>query len=182
MIALYVRDRQQIGGAVCSALALSDAPDDFLRKPGAAAPAPRLPGALDRAAVVSQISLICLGFAVLGILCLMMPAGHHGGGRRDPPSYNPADEQRYSFVQWTQDVLVWSIAQQDLAPSVQCAQIISRLQGPARDLTRGMTFQEITHGGAINGRMMDLVSYLLTQLAPVSLPWGKKPASQLCKS
>ena len=109
-----------------------------------------------------------------GILCLMMP-GNQGGGRPpNPPTYNPERAHAYSFVQWTQDLLVWSIMSQDLTPSQQCAQIIFNLHGTARDLTRGMTYQEITAGGVVNGRALDPVSYLLTQLAVRFAPLGEE--------
>ena len=44
--------------------------------------------------------------------------GGGGGGRRNqpPPGWNPEHAARYSFRDWMQDLLIWSIIATDLDP------------------------------------------------------------------
>ena len=52
--------------------------------------------------------------------------------------------------------------------------MITNWAGTARDLARGMTFAEMTTGGVVNGRSLDPVSFLLTQLAVRFAPLGEE--------
>ena len=73
---------------------------------------------------------------------------HGGGGGRAvtlPPRWGPSMERSYSFLDWTQDLLTWSILS-DMDPARQCAAIITQLDGSARLLARNMTFDDITRG------------------------------------
>ena len=51
-----------------------------------------------------------------------------------------------------------------LQPHQQCAAMIARLGGSARDVARVISPQEITAGGMRNGVQLDPVSYLLAAL------------------
>ena len=52
----------------------------------------------------------------------------------------------------------------DLQPHQQCAAIIMRLGGAAREMARMITPQEMAMGGLINGNAVDPVTYLLGSL------------------
>ena len=52
----------------------------------------------------------------------------------------------------------------DLQPHQQCAAIILRLGGAAKEMGRMMTPQEMAMGGMINGQQLDPVTYLLAGL------------------
>ena len=52
----------------------------------------------------------------------------------------------------------------DLQPHQQCAAIIMRLGGSAREMARMITPQEMMNGGMLNGVMVDAVTYLLGSL------------------
>ena len=58
------------------------------------------------------------------------------------------------------DISLW-VMLTDLAPRQQCAAIIMRLGGQARDLARMITPQDIVAGGMRNGQLLDPVTYLL---------------------
>ncbi|CAE7719417.1 NPF8.5 [Symbiodinium sp. CCMP2592] len=79
-------------------------------------------------------------------------------------------ESSLPFRTWMQDLMLWTICT-DMEPHQQCAAIISQLGGSARELARTITPQEVYHGGVINGRQLDPVSYLLhglsTRFAPL---------------
>ena len=100
------------------------------------------------------------------VLRLMMPAG--GGptlnsGRdfiyRIPPSWAPETESQYSFRAFLTDISLT-----DLQPHQQCAAIIMRLGGAAREMARMITQQEMAQGGIRNGVQVDPVTYLLGAL------------------
>ena len=92
-------------------------------------------------------------FASVGsILMLMMPAPG-GPARPDnfnyriPPSCGPEDEHSYSFRAFMTDISLWVMIT-DLIPHQQCAAIIMRLRGQARELARMITPQEIATGAS----------------------------------
>ena len=58
--------------------------------------------------------------------------------------------------------MIWGLLAAELDPGQQCAAIINRLEGPARELASNMSMQEITSGGIVNGVAADPVTYLLT--------------------
>ena len=82
---------------------------------------------------------------------------------RLPPVYDPSD-QHQSFRNWSQDLMLWTIST-DLQPHQQAAMIIAQLRGPARELARSITPQELYNGGVFNGIQLDPVSYLLQGLS-----------------
>merc|ERR1712185_248532 len=99
----------------------------------------------------------------------MMPAPGGGGlpgGRgenftyRIPPSWAPENDASYSFRAFLTDISLW-VMLTDLAPHQQCAAIIMRLGGQARELARMISPQEIVAGGMRDGQLLDPVTYLL---------------------
>ena len=63
------------------------------------------------------------------------------------------------------DISIW-IMLTDLQPHQQCAAIVMRLGGAAREMARMLTPQEMMHGGSWEpgGERVDLVTYLLGSL------------------
>ena len=61
------------------------------------------------------------------------------------------------------DISLWVMVT-DLLPHQQCATIIMRLKGQARELARMITPQEVAQGGMRGGVQLDPVSYLLGAL------------------
>ena len=94
-----------------------------------------------------------------GIVYHMMP-GLGGGSRtenfnyRIPPSWSPETDSSYSFRAYMTDISLW-VMLTDLAPHQQCAAIIMRLGGGARELARMISPQEIVTGGGRDGRLLD---------------------------
>ena len=82
---------------------------------------------------------------------------------RVPPSWNPENDHNYSFRAYMTDVSLW-IMLTDLQPHQQCAALISRLGGAAREMGRMITPPEIMQGGMRNGVQLDPVTYLLAAL------------------
>ena len=58
----------------------------------------------------------------------------------------------------------WSPELTDMDPHQQCAAIIMRLGGQARELARMISPQEIVAGGMRDGQLLDPVTYLLGAL------------------
>ena len=80
------------------------------------------------------------------------------------PFWSPETEYHYSFRAYLTDVSLW-VMLTDLHPHQQCAAIVMRLGGAAREMARATTPHEIMNGGAIaGGPPLDPVSYLLSQL------------------
>ena len=88
----------------------------------------------------------------LGLACHMMP-GLGGGSStenfnyRIPPAWSPENDNNYSFRAYMTDISLW-VMLTDLAPHQQCAAIIMRLGGQARELAR-----MISPAGNRNGRL-----------------------------
>ena len=89
------------------------------------------------------------------MLCIimMMPSGTSGfsGKSRDfnyriPPAWSPQNEHNYSFRAFMTDISIW-IMLTDLQPHQQCAAIVMRLGGAAKEVARMMTPQEMMNGG-----------------------------------
>jgi hypothetical protein len=107
---------------------------------------------------------------LLSVLALMMPTGipNLSGGTRDfnyrvPPSWSLENENQYSVRAYMTDISLW-VMLTDLQPHQQCAAIIMRLGGAAREMARMVTPQEMAMGGLINGVAVDPVTYLLGSL------------------
>ena len=77
-----------------------------------------------------------------------------------------------------QDLVVWGILASELDSGQQCAAIIAKLQGGARVIARGLSMQEMTRGGVINGQHVNAVTFLLTQLAASYAPLGEEQRLQ----
>ena len=112
-----------------------------------------------------RIMPACLLLMIVAHMFPGAPGGSRRGGRSDPPPWNPDNEATYPFRHWMQDLLAWTIVASDLDASQQCAAIILQLGGPARDLVRHMSFQDISTGGQVAGQQVDPVTFLLSQLA-----------------
>ena len=78
-------------------------------------------------------------------VCMMMPAGGGGGHRetthRVPPTWSPENDQTYSFRAYMTDISLW-VMLTDLQPHQQCAAIVTRLGGSAREVARMISPQE----------------------------------------
>ena len=118
----------------------------------------------------TALSIIALSFIVI----LMMPTlgGQNHTGARDfnyriPPAWSPENESSYSFRAYMTDVALW-IMLTDLQPHQQCAAIVMRLGGAAREMARMLTPQEMMHGGPPHnnpqGPPVDPVTFLLGAL------------------
>ena len=77
----------------------------------------------------------------MAILIYMMPgmaADRNNFNYRIPPSWSPETDQHYSFRAYMTDISLW-IMLTDLQPHQQCAAIIMRLGGGAREMARMIT-------------------------------------------
>ena len=70
--------------------------------------------------------------------------------------------------------MVWRILAVDVDPSQQCAAIVDQLGGSARELADGLSWQEITVEGNIDGHNLDPVTFLQTQYAAHYDPFGEE--------
>ena len=143
-------------------------------------PTPAPAAVLDRRPIIERLGGHGLPTAALSIVALtlivimmMMPSGgqHHSGNRdfnyRIPPSWSPEHESSYSFRAYMTDIALW-IMLTDLQPHQQCAAIVMRLGGAAREMARMLTPHEMMHGGPPyndpNGPPVDPVTFLLGAL------------------
>ena len=100
--------------------------------------------------------------AILSILGFMQQArGARLARVPDPPAWNPDATSAMPFGTWTQRLMVWGILAVDLDPSQQCAAIVERLGGSARELADALSWQELTQGGNVGGQQLDPVTFLL---------------------
>ena len=113
-----------------------------------------------------QYNPYLLGAALLSVMIYMMPTLSRESERsfnyRVPPAWSPED-QNYSFRAFMTDISLW-IMLTDLQPHQQCAAIVMRLGGGAREMARMITPQEMMNGGILNGVAVDPVTYLLGSL------------------
>ena len=132
---------------------------------------PRQPDGLRR---VQRVLMYCTPLLAIIALTMMVPGSlsnsSGGGGSRDfnyriPPSWSPENEHNYSFRAFMTDISVW-VMLTDLQPHQQCAALIMRLGGSAREMARMITPQEMYHGGSFEpgGEIVDPVTYLLGSL------------------
>ena len=116
---------------------------------------------------LKNLQVYILAFLSLTIVMLMMPGAAAGPGSnfnyRIPPSWSLENDQQYSFRAFMTDISLW-IMLTDLHPHQQCAAIIMRLGGSAREMARMITPQEMMNGGMLNGAMVDPVTFLLGNL------------------
>ena len=89
-----------------------------------------------------HLQVYILAFLSVAILMMMMPGAAAGPGSnfnyRIPPSWSPENDQSYSFRAFMTDISLW-IMLTDLHPHQQCAAIIMRLGGSAREMARMIT-------------------------------------------
>ena len=116
---------------------------------------------------VSYLTGVGVAAIILAIVGHMM-AGAAAPAPRDfnyrvPPAWSPENDTSYSFRAFITDVSLW-IMLTDLQPHQQCAAIITRLGGSAREMARMISPQEILQGGMRNGVLQDPVTYLLATL------------------
>ena len=117
---------------------------------------------------VQYITLRSIAFAVLviaatAVLGCMMPAlapaqRSESFQHRVPPAWTPENDEHYGFRAYMTDIALWSMMT-DLQPHQQCAAIIMRLGGSAREFARTITTQDIMFGGVRNGLALDPVTY-----------------------
>ena len=116
----------------------------------------------------SNLLWILGGLILVTVVWHMVP-GLGGGSRtenfnyRIPPSWSPENDSNYSFRAYMTDISLW-VMLTDMAPHQQCAAIIMRLGGQARELARMISPQEIVAGGIRDGQLLDPVTYLLGAL------------------
>ena len=116
----------------------------------------------------SNLLWILGGLILMTVIWHMVP-GLGGGSRtenfnyRIPPSWSPENDSNYSFRAYMTDISLW-VMLTDMAPHQQCAAIIMRLGGQARELARMISPQEIVAGGMRDGQLLDPVTYLLGAL------------------
>ena len=126
----------------------------------------------------SNLVALCLLAGILAELALMMPQAGGGVPRArlsrvpDPPAWSP--ETNTTFRTWSQDLQVWSILAAEMDPGQQCAAIVNKLSGAARELARNMSYTDLTTGGMINGQQLDPVTFLFTHLAAACAPLGEE--------
>ena len=120
---------------------------------------------------IDRVQTLCLallfGSVVMVFGCMFQPPQGGGGAQpnmRMPPRWEPAMETTLPFRTWMQDLMLWTIVT-DLTPPQQTAAIISQLGGPARELARTLTPDEVYNGGMVNGVRVDPVSFLLHGLS-----------------
>ena len=83
--------------------------------------------------VVATLSSMLAFFGILAMVCCMMGPRPGGNGRRsvrDPPSWDPNNEARYSFRTWNQDLVIWSISAADTRPTSELHHTSSRGSSP----------------------------------------------------
>ncbi len=66
-----------------------------------------------------------------------------------PPAWDPSWERSYPFKAWIRDISMWSLAT-DLSAAQQCASVILRLGGTARDLASNMNENQVAHGDNVD--------------------------------
>ena len=115
---------------------------------------------------MSQSAHKLIGIALAAILMFMMPemsADRNNLNCRIPPSWSPENDQHDSFRAHMTDISL-CIMLIDLHPHQQCAAIIMRLGGSAREMARMITPQEMMNGGILKGVAVDAVTRLLGSL------------------
>jgi len=124
------------------------------------------PGLLKGHETVFYVGILAIN-AVCALSCIahMMNQGHGYGSSRNPPSWAPDMEPRYTFAMWQRDVLLWTIANSDLDPHRQAALLLQQLRGGARELTRDLPMNVIMNGALLNGVQVDGVTYIMNVLA-----------------
>ena len=85
------------------------------------------------------------------------------GHDRVPPAWGPESWRTTTFRAWTTDIMLW-LRTCPYTPPQQCAAIIRRLTGAAREAARSISADEIENGGYLTGQYYDPVSYLLAGL------------------
>ena len=111
--------------------------------------------------MVLGLGILLTLMVVVGYLCLMMPGT---SGQRLPPAWDPSRQSQYPFRQWTQDLLVWSIAT-DMDASRKAALVGMQLRGSAQELFRTIPPAALINGGFVNGAQVDPLTFLLHALS-----------------
>ena len=88
-----------------------------------------------------------------------------------PHVYNPETDRAYSFRRYVPDIGLWGMMT-DLSPHQQCAAIITRLQGQAREIANLIPAHEVAAGILTpDGQHVDPVSNLMGRLAQRFAPF-----------
>ena len=123
------------------------------------------------------LTVLLVAIPIMSLIMLMMAGGGGALAGRDfnyrlPPAWSPEIEHQYSFRAYMTDISLWVLLT-DLLPHQQCAAIILRLGGAAREMARMITPQEMVNGGMRNGVLVDPVNDW-EQPMPGLLPSRKK--------
>lgn len=103
------------------------------------------------------------GCATAAWVLYMLPAAP--ASSRTPPAWGPEMEARYSFQDWSRDIMVWSILNADLDSRRKCAAVTLQLRGGAQDMVRGLPPQAMMASGIINGVVVDPMTFLMHALS-----------------
>ena len=92
-----------------------------------------------------------------------------GNTARDPPAWDPDRAHQYTFRDWASDVLAWSIAD-PRDNRRKAAALRLRLLGPARRWARSLPPKALINGGAVGGRQLNPMAFLMHSIA---VNWGE---------
>ena len=84
-----------------------------------------------------------------GNMAWVPPAEIAGNSTKIPPVWDPANEERYPFRSWLQDVTMWAAAT-DLFPQQIGPSMALRVAGPAREILRDIPVQQLQNGAMVD--------------------------------
>ena len=109
-----------------------------------------------------KVLALLLPVCTLLWVCFMMPGAN--AMPRVPPAWGPSMQATYPFRQWTQDLLIWSIATEGDA-SRKAALVVMQLKGTAQEYVRTIPPMALINGGFVNGVQVDPLTFLLHSLS-----------------
>ena len=113
-------------------------------------------------ATVVAADLIPIGTILAMFACMMPGPNDRASVTRDPPRYDPANESRYSFRQYSRDVMLWSVYNYNLNPAQKVVVCILQLRGSARTLADTIPPDALINGvvliGSRPGHLLPLLS------------------------
>ena len=120
---------------------------------------------VSRHAVVVATIVIPIGTILAMFACMMPGPNDRASVTRDPPRFDPAHEERYSFRTYSRDVMLWSIYNYNLNPAMKVAAVALQLRGSARRLADSIPPDALVHGVVVNGVQIDPMTNLMHRLA-----------------
>ena len=82
-------------------------------------------------------------------------------------------QDRYSFREWSREVMLWSL-REEMTAQRKAAWLASSLENGTRELVNTMPAQAMIHGGQINGVQVDPMAFILHSLAERYAPLGEE--------